>query len=121
MQTDYILLEDMRFFSHHGVFQEERQTGNYFSVDLKLGVSLAAAAESDNLLDTINYAAVYEIVKREMDIPSNLLEHIAKRILDSLFEEFGRQLQSIEIRLSKFNPPLGAEVAKATVLLTRNR
>ncbi len=121
MKTNYILLEDMRFFAHHGVFEEERRVGNYFTVDLKLGTSLSAAAESDNLIDTLNYGVAYEIVKKEMAIPSKLLEHVARRIIDALFDEFGRQLASVEIRLSKHNPPLGGEVGKATVVLSREK
>lgn len=121
MKTDYILLEEMRFFAHHGVFKEERQTGNNFTVSLRLGVSLTDAAESDNLVDTVNYGNAYAVVKREMDIPSNLLEHVAKRIIDGLFDEFGRQLKSIEIHLSKHNPPVGGEVARATVVMFRER
>lgn len=121
MKTSYILLEEMRFFAHHGVFDEERQTGNYFTVDLKMKVSLANAAESDNLIDTLNYGTAYEIVKKEMAIPSKLLEHVAKRIIDALFDEFGRQLASVEIKLSKHNPPLGGEVGKATVILYKEK
>lgn len=121
MKTDYILLEDMRFFARHGVLEEERVAGNYFTADLKMEVSLAAAAESDHLVDTLNYGTAYDIVRKEMEIPSNLLEHLAKRILDALFDEFGRQLVSTEIRLSKLNPPLGGEVNKATVILHRSK
>ncbi|MTK51989.1 dihydroneopterin aldolase [Paludibacter sp.] len=121
MKTSYILLEEMRFFAHHGVFEEERQTGNYFTVDLKMKVSLASAAESDNLIDTLNYGIAYEIVKKEMAVPSKLLEHVAKRIIDALFDEFGRQLSSVEIKLSKLNPPLGGQVAKASVILVQER
>jgi 7,8-dihydroneopterin aldolase/epimerase/oxygenase len=121
MKTDYILLEEMHFFARHGVLEEERITGNHFTVDLKLGVSLTDAAESDNLVDTLNYATAYAIVKKEMEIPSNLLEHLAKRIIDTLFDEFGKQLLSAEIRLSKLHPPLGGEVEKATVILYRER
>jgi len=121
MKTNYILLEDMRFFAHHGVFEEERQAGNYFTVNLKLGTSLSAAAESDNLIDTLNYGVAYEIVKKEMAVPSKLLEHVARRIIDALFDEFGRQLASVEVRLSKHNPPLGGEVGRATVVLNQER
>jgi dihydroneopterin aldolase len=53
--------------------------------------------------------------------PSKLLEHVAKRIIDALFDEFGPQLASVEVRLSKHNPPLGGEVGRATVVLSQDR
>jgi dihydroneopterin aldolase len=116
----YILLEDMRFFAHHGFYEEEQKTGNYFTVDLKMKVKIDEAAESDQLTDTLNYERAYNIVKAEMEIPSRLLENVAARIMNLLFDQFA-QLSSVEIRLSKLNPPLGGEVGKATVILCRER
>jgi 7,8-dihydroneopterin aldolase/epimerase/oxygenase len=116
----YILLEDMRFFAHHGYYGEEQKTGNYFTVDLKMEVEFGKAAESDELTDTLNYENAYNIVKTEMGVPSRLLENVAERILQTLFAQF-QQLTFAEVKLSKLNPPLGGEVGKATVILRKER
>lgn len=112
-----IELASMNFYAYHGVMPQERQVGNRFVVDLTLTAPLVAAVESDELDDTINYATVYEIVKREMDIPSRLIEHVAGRILKSLKAHF-QQLKGIELKLSKLNPPFGGDIYSASVLLS---
>jgi len=66
--------------------------------------------------DTINYAAVYAVVKEQMDIPSKLIEHVAGRILYALKERFP-QLAAVELKLSKLNPPFGGDVHSASIIL----
>ena len=78
--TTKIELEKMRFYAYHGVMPQETKEGNDFVVDLILTAPLEQAVKSDELDDTINYAAVYAVVKEQMDIPSKLIEHAAGRI-----------------------------------------
>lgn len=112
-----IEIASMRFYAYHGVMPQETKVGNQFVVDLTLTAPLAVAVESDNLEDTINYATIYQIVKKEMEIPSRLLEHAAGRILYALKKSFP-QLTGTEIKLSKLNPPFGGDVYSASVILT---
>lgn len=111
-----IELKDMKFYAYHGVLPQETRVGNNFVVNIVLDAPLAKAVQSDDLEDTINYAGVYALVKKEMLIPSKLLEHAAGRILRSLKEHFP-QITAIELSLSKLNPPLGGEVYSASVIL----
>ena len=85
-------------------------------VDLILTAPLEQAVKSDELDDTINYAAVYAVVKEQMDIPSKLIEHVAGRILYALKERFP-QLAAVELKLSKLNPPFGGDVHSASIIL----
>ena len=55
-----------------------------------------------------------------MMIPSKLLEHLADRILNKLMETFV-SIQALEIRLSKLSPPLGGEIEKVTIVLSKKR
>ena len=68
-----IELEGMEFKAYHGVLEQEKVRGNEFVVDFRGELDLSAAAESDNLNDTLNYADIYEIVAYEMSIPSEFL------------------------------------------------
>ena len=106
----------MKFYAYHGVLEQERRVGNTFVVDLTLTAPLEKAVQSDQLEDTINYAEVYELTKQEMNIPSQLLEHVAGRICRALRHHFP-QIEQIEIRVSKLNPPFGVDVHSASVLL----
>lgn len=114
--TTKINLKDMRFHAHHGVMPQETIVGNDFIVNLTITAPLDKALESDSLDDTINYASIYEIVKEEMKIPSKLLEHVAGRIIKSLKENFDN-LEEISLELAKLNPPFGADVKSASVIV----
>jgi dihydroneopterin aldolase len=51
-----------------------------------------------------------------MKEPSNLLEHVCKRISDSIYQAFA-QVQGIEITLCKDTPPMGGDRLKAAVTI----
>ena len=115
MTTDsYIFLEDLHFFACHGVAEQEQQVGNEYRIDVRLRVDISRAAQTDDVADTVNYAEVYELVRREMSLPSRLLEHVAGRIATSLFARFP-QVAAISLMLRKRNPPMGADIAWAGV------
>ena len=110
----YIYLRNVRFHAFHGVLPQERQVGADFIVSLRLGYDISRAMESDNVADTLNYAEVYELVKREMSVPSALLEHVAGRIVKALSTTYP-VVTSIDLELTKQNPPMGADCQGAGV------
>lgn len=115
-----IHIEQMEFYAFHGHYQEEQIVGNRFLLDLVIETDMTTAAESDNLKDAVNYQTAYKLVKQEMKKKSSLLEHIAKRILDSLFSNLvGIDKASITIR--KMNPPVGGQMKAVSVTLERDR
>ena len=103
----YIRLEGMKFYAFHGVLPQENLVGANFYVDLKLKTDFTQAAETDELEGTVSYANIHTTVKEEMSIPSKLLEHVCQRIARRLFHDFPT-IETIDIRLSKENPPMGA-------------
>jgi dihydroneopterin aldolase len=111
---NYIQLHNIKIHAFHGVLEQERKNGNDFLIDLKLYFDFSKAVLSDNLNDTVNYATVYALVKEEMNIPSNLLEHVAGRIAAKIKHEFPA-IEKVKIKLSKLNPPIGGEVSTASV------
>jgi len=113
-----IEIEKMKFYAYHGHFEVERLVGNQFEVDIRMETDCTKAAESDNLDDALNYLAVYETIKKEMEIKSHLLEHVGKRILDTLFEQFAT-ITKARIKVSKMNPPMGGEIERVSVSLER--
>lgn len=115
MET-YILLENVRLYAYHGVGEQERIVGNHYLINLKIKINVMDAVRSDSLEDTISYADVFEIVKKEMAIPSKLLEHVAGRIISALRKTYPA-IENIELKLSKNNPPMGADMDYASVLI----
>jgi dihydroneopterin aldolase len=120
INLSFITLHDLVFFAHHGVSDQERRIGNHFTVNLRLKTNITRAAATDNVADTINYADVYQAVKDEMQTPSNLLEHAAARIAQRLLNDFPKIIQ-VKLRLTKINPPMGAETGGASVEIICNR
>lgn len=104
----YIYLEGIKLFARHGVDPQETIVGANFIVDLKLKTDFSNAAQTDELAGTVSYADVYTAVKEEMKNPSKLLEHVCERISKRLFQDFPT-LEEIYIRLTKENPPMGAD------------
>ena len=115
-----IELEGMEFKAYHGCLPQEKVRGNNFIVDFRGELDLSAAAESDNLEDTLNYADIYDIVSEEMSIPSELLENVAGRIVNSIAARFP-QLESFSIRVSKSKPPVDGSVQWSRVTLFHKR
>lgn len=112
----YIHLKKLRFRAFHGVMPQERKVGGYFLLTLRIGFPWQRAMVSDEVADTLNYAEVYEVVKREMDVPSDLLEHVGGRIANSLFQAFP-QILSVDLWLTKECPPMGADGTGAGIEL----
>ncbi|HDR90087.1 MAG TPA: dihydroneopterin aldolase [Bacteroidetes bacterium] len=113
-----IRIENMEFYAYHGHFREEQIVGNRFLVDLSLETDMTLPSSTDNLRDAVNYQKAYEIVKREMQKKSHLLEHIASRILDALYDEL-TGIDRATIKVSKMNPPVGGRVECVSVTLSK--
>ncbi len=116
----YIELEGMEFRAFHGCLEQERREGNDFVVDFRAEVEAGPAAESDRLEDTLDYGAVYDIVAREMAVPSNLLENVAGRIVRSVAAAFP-QLDRFSVRVSKRLPPVAGPTQWSRVTLHFDR
>lgn len=116
----FILLNELHFHAFHGVGTQEQLVGNDFEVSLKLRTDLSRAILSDEVNDTVSYADVFQSVKEEMEIPSRLLEHVAGRIIQRLFDDYPT-VDEITLTLLKRNPPMNADIASAGVEVTVKR
>ena len=115
-----ISLEGMEFFANHGYYDEEQKIGNKFGVDVSIMVDVYKAEESDSLSQTVNYEKLYTIVKEEMIKPFWLLENIGNRIIQRVFDAFSK-VNTVEVTVSKFNPPVGGICKRAKIHLKRER
>lgn len=116
IESSYITLREVRFHAFHGVMPQERKVGADFTVTLRVKADLSRPVFSDNVDDTLNYASLYDVLKREMAQPSRLLEHVAGRIGQAVFDSFP-QVETADVTLAKLNPPMGADSKGATVEL----
>lgn len=115
-----ISIEGMEFYAYHGCFAEEQVIGTWFEVDLFMNVDTSEAERQDDLEKTVNYLLVYQVVKREMMLPSKLIEHVGNRILTAVCNEF-EMIRSAQLKIKKKNPPLGGKIDFVSVTLERER
>lgn len=119
--TEYsIALKEMHIFAHHGVMPQEREIGAWFTIDIELEIGEHGCTGSDDINGTVSYADVYDIVCREMEIPSNLMENVCKRISDTIYSTFPG-VNGISVTLCKDTPPMGGDRLKAAVTLKSRR
>lgn len=138
MESFTVELRDVRVFARHGVMDQERRVGNDFSVSVSLRfdatgfikasqtpqekiqapqrASGSAEDEAGLLGHTVNYAEVAEIVRREMAVPSALLESVALRIASALGASLRVPLLGGRVEIVKLTPPLGLKCAGAAVI-----
>ena len=104
----YIHLQGLKLFAYHGVLPQENKVGAEYTINLSLKTDFSKAAENDRLEDTTDYSKVFDTVKKEMKVPSRLLEHVSYRIARHIFQDFP-EITEIRIGLYKQNPPMGAD------------
>lgn len=114
-----ILLENMEFYAYHGHYDEERKIGNRFLVSVSIDTDMQKPSETDHLEDALDYRGVYETVREEMKMQSNLLEHLAGRIVDSLIGRFNA-IEKVTVKVTKLNPPLGGKTEGVSVVITKD-
>ena len=111
-----VALEGLEFFSYHGFYDEEQKIGNKYSVDIVVTADFSEAARLDRLSVTVNYEELYRITAGVMQQSARLLEHIAHRIIREIRAQYP-DLQSVEVSVSKFNPPIGGVCHRAKITL----
>lgn len=110
----YVFLKDVRFHAFHGVLPQEKEVGQDFLVSIRCAMDMSSAMNHDMLEVALDYGVLYQLVKQEMDIPSQLVEHVAGRIGKTVFDHF-QQVTAVDITITKLNPPLGADSVGAGV------
>lgn len=115
-----VVLEGLEFHAYHGIYPEERSSGNKFEVDISVNTSFDESAFHDDLSGTINYEEIYLIVKNEMEKPSKLLEPVAHSIAQKILDSFATAMKA-EVTISKFNPPIGGVCRRAKVSVDLQR
>ncbi|MCL2884998.1 MAG: dihydroneopterin aldolase [Oscillospiraceae bacterium] len=117
---DAIYIKDLRVYAHHGVKEEEKRKGQPFILDITLRTDLARAGETDDIADTVNYAAVTRCVIETMQSGSdNLIERAAARVADAVLAQF--PVNEVTVLLKKPRAPVAADFDYMAVEITRGR
>lgn len=112
-----IVVEGIQLYAYHGCLQEEGLIGTNYTVDVLMETDFTTAAQTDDLTQTVDYVVVYQIVKKQMAIRSNLIEQVGQRIVDELKNTFAT-LKSLEVKVTKLNPPMNGNVEKVSIIIS---
>ncbi|HEY7858696.1 MAG TPA: dihydroneopterin aldolase [Candidatus Nanopelagicales bacterium] len=117
---DRIAVTGIRARGFHGVLEKERRDGQTFVVDVELGVRTGPAAASDDLSDTVDYAAVAaDVVAHVEGGPYDLIETLAERIATAALLREG--VQRVTVTVHKPDAPVGVPFDDVTVTIVRHR
>ena len=108
----------IEIFAYHGCMDEEAKLGGKYIVDVEIETNFLKAAESDKLIDTIDYVDIRRIVVEEMAIRSKLIEHVGYRIQERFRAEFTNMIKS-RVKVRKINPPIEGVVKEVAIVIER--
>lgn len=118
---DKIIVKNLKIFAYHGVNPEEKADGQNFVFDITAYLDLSEPCKSDNVEDTVSYAKIIKSVTRIATSEKNdLLEHVAQRVADGLFEDFTKIIK-LKITLKKPEAPIKADFEYVAVEIERKR
>lgn len=111
-----IEVNGIRVYAYHGCLAEEGRIGGHFRVDVHVEGDFSASEASDALADTVDYGRVTAIVREQMAIRANLIEHVAARILAALKAAW-QGPHRWRVRLVKEHPPVAGAVDHVVYVL----
>lgn len=107
-----IHLNNLAFFAHHGMHDEEAITGTNFEVSV--AISFKPGGKITSIHQTINYAEVYKIIQKHMTNPVALLEMLTENICDAIYL-LDKRIKNINITINKLHPPISNFIGQVGV------
>ena len=118
--SDRITLTGIRATGYHGVYEHERREGQVFIADVALELSLADAARSDDVADTVHYGEFADQVAAVLSgEPADLLETVAQRIADRALAY--ARVDAVEVTIHKPQAPIAVPFDDVSVTIRRAR
>ena len=119
--ADRIELTGLECFGYHGVFEEEKRTGQPFIVDITCWLNFSEAAADDDLTKTINYAELAEVAAEILEGPvRDLIETVATDVANAAMRRF-EELYAVEVTIHKPKAPIPRTFGDVAVVARRSR
>ena len=118
---DRIVIKDLKIFANHGVFDEEKQKGQYFYVSAVIELGLKNVGTTDKIANTVNYADVAEIIESTFtETAYDTIEAAAEAVMEAVLSKYSI-IRKLKIKVSKPEAPVKADFRDIYVELTRSR
>ena len=116
-----LFIDNLEVFANHGLFEEENKLGQKFIFDIECELNYKNAMFSDEMMDSISYADIAEVVVKTATTNTfNLLERLAGEILKNIFTEFP-QIENINLKINKPGAPIKYHFEKCGVEVKTSR
>ena len=117
---DKIIIKGMEVYGYHGVLAEEKALGQKFIIDIEMSKCLLKPGISDNVKDTVSYAAVYNDIeeiatKNKFDLIEALAEGISKKVLENY------DIEAVLVRIKKPQAPIAGAFKYVAVEIMRQK
>ena len=114
-----ISLNDVHFFGHHGIYEEEKILGNTFIVNLYVDF-IPAENIIKNISETIDYVTLFELVKARMAKPTPLLETIVTELAETILKDF-TIVHTVFVKITKSQVAINTLQGNMSVAITRTK
>ena len=115
-----ITVKNLITYSYHGCYKEENEIGSKYKIDIWVEGDFESAEKNDSLENTVDYVALTDITAKEMSIPSKLIEHVAKRIIDKILLKWP-ELKLAGLTVKKISPPMNQNVHSVEYTIEKTR
>ncbi|MCR5502443.1 MAG: 2-amino-4-hydroxy-6-hydroxymethyldihydropteridine diphosphokinase [Lachnospiraceae bacterium] len=116
---DHIRIEQLKVFAYHGVREHEKRDGQFFFVDVDLGMELRPAGLADDLEKTVNYSGVCTFISDYVSATRyDLIEALAEHLATELLVRYAL-IREVTVTIHKPNAPVKEEFKNISVNITR--
>ena len=101
--TGTLIFNSIKLYGYHGIHKEEALVGTFFTITIKAVLKADFAKEVPNLENSVNYEALYNVLKNTFQQREDLIETVALNIYKALKKQFV-QVQKWTVSIEKQNP-----------------
>jgi 7,8-dihydroneopterin aldolase/epimerase/oxygenase len=113
-----IEITGLSLYTHVGVSEAERETGQRLLLDLRIDPGDVDATLTDRIEDTVDYSQVCQTVNLVAQQRSyKTLERLCAAIADRVIEQYG--VEAVWIKAAKPEPPMALPVSEVSVEVWR--
>lgn len=116
---DIIRIDNLEVYAYHGVYDEEKEKGQYFYVNAELYTNTRKAGMNDDLDASTNYGTACDFIHDFMTKHTyDLIETVAEQLAQALLLEF-KLVKSVLLEIRKPHAPIEKEFESVSVEIER--
>lgn len=116
---DIIRIDNLEVYAYHGVYDEEKEKGQYFYINAELYTNTRKAGMNDDLDTSTNYGTVCDFIHDFMTKHTyDLIETVAEQLAQALLLEF-KLVKSVLLEIRKPHAPIEKEFESVSVEIER--